>query len=115
MVVSSRRKASMAFFIWISASFKTSSVMVFSFDQHSGYRSHKRADLFATGGPSNVALLLEVEDDQRDAILHAERQGCGVHDPQIALEGQAVIERAVPVGGRVQAGVVVVDSVDGIL
>src|SRR5436305_14398125 len=81
-VASSRRNASSAFCMWTSASLSTSSVIVRSFGESSGYGSNKRSDVLATDRAPDVARLLEIKDDQRDPVLDAQGQGGRVHDAQ---------------------------------
>src|SRR5919199_1773949 len=53
----------------------------------------QRAYALAAHYPVDVALVVHVEDVERDAALHAQRQGREVHDPQPALERLHVRDR----------------------
>src|SRR5919112_6062708 len=53
----------------------------------------QRAYALARHYPVDVALVVHVEDVQRDAALHAERQRREVHHPQPALERLHVRDR----------------------
>src|SRR5690349_13081685 len=92
MVSSSRRKASMAFCMWTSASFITSSVIVPSSDESGSHRPNKGADVFAARGPANVAGFLQIKHDQRDLVVHTEGQRRGVHNAQVLLQRVPVIQ-----------------------
>src|SRR4051812_25942976 len=64
-------------------------------------RSHALAGHY----PFDVALVVHVEDVERDAALHAQRQRREVHDPQAALERLHVRDRVDELGVWVLAGV----------
>src|SRR6476469_8825438 len=115
MVSSSRRRASMAFCMWTSASFITSSVIVLSFDESGSHRPNKGADVFAARGPADVAGLLQIERNQRDLVVHAEGQGRGVHNAQVFLQGVPVVQGKIAPRGRIEPRVGVIHTIDGIL
>src|SRR3954451_5964451 len=75
----------------------------------------ERTDLLTLHDAQDVAPLLHAEHDQRQLVLHAEREGRGVGDPEVGLqrllEGQRVVLR----DGGVDLGVAAVDAVHPLL
>src|SRR4051794_29296710 len=73
------------------------------------------ANLLTLHDAQDVAPFLHAEHDQRQLVLHAQREGGRIRDPEMALEslleGQSVV-----LGRRgVQLGVGAVDAVDALL
>src|SRR4051812_2842076 len=75
----------------------------------------QRSHALARHYPLDVALVVHVEDVERDAVLHAQRERREVHDPQAALErlhvGDVVDELRVGVLARVGGQ----DALDAVL
>src|SRR5665213_2710183 len=71
----------------------------------------ERADGVAGDGALDVALALEVEDQDRHLALLARRERLRVDDAQVALDHVAVGEAVVEDGVRVDLGVFAVDAV----
>src|SRR3954452_21362566 len=75
----------------------------------------QRSHALARHYPLDVALVVHVEDVERDAALHAQRQRREVHDPQGALEGLHVRDRVDELRVRVLARVGGEDALDAVL
>src|SRR5215470_12329513 len=78
----SRDSTSMAAFIRVSRSFSTT-CMPSSLPRR---RRHDRAHGLAENEPLDVAGAREVEHDDRQLVVHAERDGGGVHDAESLIE-----------------------------
>ena len=66
----------------------------------------------AGGNPRDVVGLVEVEDDDRQVVLHAQGNGRRVEDLELVAEEVRVLESSVATGARVGERVAVVDPVD---
>src|SRR5512140_258655 len=80
----SRRIAAVVRSISLRSSSTTSSVMAASM--------HDGADGFAGYGAFDVASGVQIEDDDRHGVLHAQGNGSGVHDFQVPIEKLDVAE-----------------------
>ena len=74
-------------------------------------RRDQRADVLAENHALDVPLDLEVEDLDRNSILHAEGHRGRVHDLETRIESLAVRQRLQEVGLRIRVRVRVVDPV----
>src|SRR6266498_4314239 len=74
-------------------------------------RVHKCADGLSQEGPFHVAFLAEGEYEDREAVLHGQGYGRGVHHRQTELEHVDVLEALEFPGLGVQVGVGVVHTV----
>ena len=70
------------------------------------------AHRLAGGHPRDVVGLIEVEDDDRQVVLHAQAHGGRVEDPQLIAQQVRVFEMSVPLGVGMRHRVLVVDAVD---
>jgi len=78
-------------------------------------RRHDRADPLSADDALDVALVVEAEDVDRQAIVHAEGERCGVHDPETALQCLAVGQLGQESGVGLLVGITVVNAVDSVL
>src|SRR3954471_5251332 len=73
------------------------------------------ADLLTCDRACDVAVLEQVEHDDRHAVVHAEADRGRVGDPELLGQDRAVVQVVVHRGGGVGPRVVVVDAVDAVL
>src|ERR1700722_17547798 len=71
----------------------------------------ERADLLAGDAAKDRMVLVEVEDQYRDVVVEAEREGGRVHDLEPLLQGVDEGDLIILHGVRVLLRVLVVDSV----
>src|SRR3954454_10961128 len=76
---------------------------------------HQGPDALAGHYPLDVALVVHVEDVDREVVLHAQRQRREVHDAQALLERLHVRDVVEELRVGVRARVVVVDALDAVL
>ena len=55
-------------------------------------RCHERAHFFAHHNFAQVVRLEEIKDNDGHFVVHAQREGCGVHDLQLLLQSFEVGE-----------------------
>src|SRR6188474_2896784 len=103
--------ASMDLSIRLFASARKSSIAAMS--PPSGGRDD-RADALARGDAADVALG-ELEDEDRQSVVHAERERRRVHDLEAALDGLEVRERRDEPGCWVLVRVTVIDALHAVL
>src|SRR5205807_7355800 len=96
-----------AFPIFSVVSRRTSSIMA----DPAPESSDKRTDRLPLEGASDVPRLHHVEHDDGQAVVHAERDGGGIHDLETQLEHFDVFQLAELGGRRVDEGIVRVDAV----
>ena len=63
------------------------------------------------GGSPEVALAEDVEHHDRDLVVHAEREGGGIHDLESAPEGVAVGDRLETLGPGIGPGIRIIDAI----
>src|SRR5690606_23267747 len=105
MAARSLRVDSMTFFIRSSAALRISASLMTRPTSDEGSDSLAQTD--APEGPRG----LEVEDDDGNAVLHAEGGSGRVHDGQALVEEVQVVELIVLLGRRIHPGVGAVDAV----
>src|SRR5437868_1914395 len=92
-LASSRLSASIALFSPLSSSLRTSFTMGFpAFKSFVGGLRDERADRLAHHGPADVALLAQIEHQDRQPIISAERNRRRVHHLQVPLQHVEVAE-----------------------
>ena len=69
--------------------------------------------IFTAEDPQDFAFFKKVEYDNWDIVFHAEREGGGVHDFELADEAVVEADAIVTLGVRVFVGVAVVDADNG--
>src|SRR5690606_4272991 len=74
-------------------------------------RTHQRADLLTAYRTQDVTLAHQVEDHDGKAVVHAQADRGGVHDPHTAGEDLTVVEPVKPYGIGVRARIGVVHAV----
>src|SRR3990170_4791278 len=122
-VARSRRKASSAFSMRSVASRRASSIMASPLSLGGGgcvlqYRlevAHDGAVVLSGGGEFDAAMHTEVEDDDGEGVLHAEREGGGVHHLEASVEGVQVAEAQELPRRRVLRRIGLVDAVNVLL
>src|SRR5215831_20430081 len=75
-------------------------------------RRNERADVFAADNALDVAVHPEIEHFDRDAVLHAQRDGCRVHDLKARSQSVPVGNALQETRGRLHIRIGVVDAVD---
>src|SRR5439155_22451794 len=71
-------------FIFFTASCREDSTVIAPSPRSPGRSVHERPDGLARQDPSDVALLAEVEHEDRQAVVAAQRDRGGVHDLEAA-------------------------------
>src|SRR5665213_195136 len=79
-----------------------------------GASTDHRPDLLTVYGPADVAVLQQVEDQDRHRVVAAEADRRRVSEFQVASQHLVVVQRVEPNGVRVGLGVAVVDAVDAL-
>ena len=74
--------------------------------------AHDRSDRLSLDDALERVLVEEIEDDDRDAVVHAERERRRIHDLEALLERRLVLERGVLLRLRVGLRIGRVDAVD---
>src|ERR1017187_1470759 len=74
--------------------------------------AHQGADPLAAHHPGDVAFTQQIEDDNRQVVVHTQANRRGVHDPEFAAEHLTVVQPAEADGARHLVRIRVIDPVD---